>query len=162
MILTQEPPPHGTLSNTSPSNTAKKRETGSHPAPCFFIPSSGLLRPRPQNPMPRRAYERRNPHGASFSRLASPSTGDCMERTHLWPRLMPRARQPPTPRPWRATLFRQTYTPILITKNSPPFLRTAGNLRDKFNCCTPDRGRLQSAPCYKRWRGQTDHRLPRW
>ena len=30
--------------------------------------------------MPRRAYERRNPHGASAPGLVSPSAGDCMER----------------------------------------------------------------------------------
>ena len=93
-ILKQEPPPHETSSNTSPSNTAKTRETGGRtPAPCFFMPSNGPSRPHPQKPMPRRAYKRRNPHGGQCPGLASPSAGDCMERNQP---LAPPCAQPPT------------------------------------------------------------------
>ena len=47
-IRIQEPPPHGTPSNTSPSNTAKTQKTGGrNPGPLFF---HTLQRPTPAPP----------------------------------------------------------------------------------------------------------------
>ena len=64
-------------------------------------------------PMPRRAYKRGNPHGGQRPELASSSAGDCTERTHLWPRLAPRADNcpgstrggPPASRPPTSPLY---------------------------------------------------------
>ena len=70
--------------------------------PLFFTPSSGQPRPALSS------YARRHrsgaiPTGTSFPHTVSLSAWDCMEHTHLIPRLAPSHRKPPSRQPWRAT-----------------------------------------------------------
>ena len=82
-------------------------------APCFFMLFGQPHHiPRGYARAKRVAYKRDNSHGTSFPKFANLSAGNCIERTHLWPRLMPNARQPPTPRPWRAPASPPSTTPL--------------------------------------------------
>ena len=83
--------PTRTLSNTSASNTAQKRETGGrNPAPCFFMPFNAF-RPPASSPCPAGHTSDAIPTGASFQHPAAYRRGIAWSGTNLWPRLMPRA-----------------------------------------------------------------------
>ena len=72
--------PTRTLSNTSASNTAQKRETGGrNPAPCFFMPFNAF-RPPASSPCPAGHTSDAIPTGTPPQGFASPSAGDCMGR----------------------------------------------------------------------------------
>ena len=64
------------------------------PGLLFFMPSNGFQSPT-SSPCPAGHTSEAIPTGTAFQGFNRPSAGDCTERTHLWPRLASRHRQPP-------------------------------------------------------------------
>ena len=111
------------------------------PAPVFSCPPAAHPGPALKTYAPQGIRATQSPRAPAPRACPTYRRGIAWSGTNLWPRLVSGHDNRPRPARGGPPMGRQPTAPLCQQKNSPPFLGTAGNLRDRFNCCTPGRGK---------------------